>query len=121
MGSAVEDMAAFLLRDASQNAENLPRARVPFELLQAMKHLLLCLVPDAAAIQNDQVRFAFVVCQAVTLARKQTDDARRIQFVRLAAEGDNFKFGHGPHPQIRTTHLKGRSRAAVHSEPRKPR
>ena len=53
---ALEDLLAFLLRHASQHAEDLALAGLALELLQAVEDLLLGLVADAAGVVEHQVR-----------------------------------------------------------------
>ena len=50
VGRAVEDLLAFLLRDAAKDAEDLAFARLALELLQAVEDFLLGFIADAAGV-----------------------------------------------------------------------
>ena len=55
MRSALENLLAFLLRYASEHAENLALARSALELVEPVENLLLRLIADAAGVVEDQL------------------------------------------------------------------
>src|ERR1039457_344251 len=81
---ALEDLLAFLLRDAAEHAEDLALAVVLLELLEAVKNLLLGLVADAAGVVENEAGFFGRVDLGIALGEERANNFLRIVDVHLA-------------------------------------
>ncbi len=88
---ALEDLLAFLLGHASQHGEELPLARLAFELLQPAEDFLLGFVPNAARIVEHQPGILGPRDLRITPREKRADHLFGIVRVHLAAEGFNVE------------------------------
>ena len=95
VGRLLEDLVAFLLRDAADHGELLAFALHPLVLVQAMEDLLLGLVADGAGVVEDQAGVGFVRHLGVAFLHQRADDFFRVVRVHLAAEGFDVKGLHG--------------------------
>ena len=85
--SAAEDLLAFLLGHAAQHAEDFALAGVALELPQAVEHLLLGFVANAARVVEHQVGVFGRFHLGVAAGHERADDLFGIVHVHLAAEG----------------------------------
>src|SRR5215469_1491230 len=84
---AFEDLFAFLLGHAAQHRELLPFRLQLLIILQAVKNLLLSLVPYGAGVIENETGFFYSLDLPVALAHQCSDDFLRIVHVHLAPEG----------------------------------
>src|SRR5215469_8699328 len=82
-----EDLFAFLLGHAAQHRELLPLRLQLLIILQAVKNLLLSLVPYGAGVIENETGFFYSLDLPVALAHQCSDDFLRIVHVHLAPEG----------------------------------
>ncbi len=109
---ALEDLFAFLLRDAAEHGELLALALEPLVLVQAVEDLLLGFVADGAGVVEDQPGVGFVRHLDVALMLQRADDLFGVVGVHLAAEGLDVK-GLRHTPSISPLAIASRSDATV--------
>src|ERR1700736_6643205 len=95
MRSALENALALLLRHASQHSEHLAFSMLLLELLQAVKHLLLGLVPNAAGVVKNQIGLFRRTDLIVAFRNQRADNFFRIVHIHLAPKGLDIKSLHG--------------------------
>src|SRR5207244_11887687 len=84
---AIEDLLAFLLRHAAEDAEYFAFARFTLERLQAAEHLLLRLVANAAGVvEHERGRLGRLHLR-ISFGLQSSHDLLGIVGVHLAAEG----------------------------------
>jgi hypothetical protein len=87
---ALEQVAAFLLRDATGHGDRRPAARLPSEyvdLAKARVELVLCVLPDAARVDDDQVGVGIRGGGLIARLFQESGHPLRVVHVHLAAVG----------------------------------
>jgi len=87
VGRAVEDLLAFLLGDAAQDAEDLVLHALALEVLQAAEDLLFGLIADAARVVEDESRVFRRGHLRIAFGQEGADDLFGVVGIHLAAEG----------------------------------
>src|SRR5215472_221135 len=87
MGRPLENLFAFLLRNAAQHRELLALRLELLVILKAMKDFLFGLVADRTGVVEHQVGFFDGLHLPVALPYESADDLLRVVHVHLASEG----------------------------------
>ena len=97
MWGAFENLLAFLLGDATQDAKAFALSFQLLVIRQAMENLLLGFVANRAGVVEDEVRLIHGLNLAVAFRHERADDFFRVMHVHLAAEGFEVKSLAGAH------------------------
>ena len=100
IGRALEDLLAFLLRDAAQHAKLLSLSLQFLVVVEPVKDLLLGLVADRAGVIQDQSRLFDSRDLLVTFGNQRADDFFGIMHIHLAAERFDVEGLVGTHSHI---------------------
>ena len=87
MRGALENLFAFLLRDAAEHAELFALGQQFLVVGQAMENFLLRLVADGAGVVENQVGLLDRFYLLVSFVDERADDFFGVMDVHLAAEG----------------------------------
>src|SRR5579872_1100647 len=91
MGSALENLFAFLLRDAAQHSKLFSFGLQFLEIGQSMEDLLLGLVADRTGVVENQIRLVNGLDLLVAFLDERADDLFRVVDIHLTAKSLKIK------------------------------